>query len=399
MQRLYKRKETYWASIKVWTGSGWHWIQRSTGQRSRKAAEFIAAQFERDYADPSRSPAHQTTLSEAFQRFFNARAEHGRSEHTITMYRRCAGHFVRLWGEGLPLQSIDARKLDDFISARIKEGASRNTLGKELTALRGLLKLAKRRKEFKLDLGEVLPEQWSTGYKPRERALTQREAEALLPELISDRGAHVAFLLATAARWSESLSARATDIDLQRGEVRIRGTKTERANRTIPVVDWAWPLLRHTMQILGEGHGPIFRPWKNVRHDLAAACRRAGIAPVTPNDLRRTCATWLRAAGVEPHLIAAFLGHADSRMVERVYGRLPADALRDLLRARLKEGRHGDVIKNQGNCLVPIEADENRRALNPVPRGRIELPTRGFSAEHSRRPHTGKASTRKPSAA
>lgn len=31
----------------------------------------------------------------------------------------------------------------------------------------------------------------------------------------------------------------------------------------------------------------------------------------------------MRADGVPPHLIGAMMGHADSRMVERVYGRLP----------------------------------------------------------------------------
>src|SRR5215468_10336116 len=43
---------------------------------------------------------------------------------------------------------------------------------------------------------------------------------------------------------------------------------------------------------------------------------------VNDNDLRRTCLSWLRASGVAPHLLAPVAGHVDSRMVERVYGRL-----------------------------------------------------------------------------
>jgi len=61
-----------------------------------------------------------------------------------------------------------------------------------------------------------------------------------------------------------------------------------------------------------------------VRRDLRAACTKLKIPRCSPNDLRRTCATWLRAAGTPPHLIAPLMGHADSRMVERVYGRLEA---------------------------------------------------------------------------
>jgi integrase len=58
--------------------------------------------------------------------------------------------------------------------------------------------------------------------------------------------------------------------------------------------------------------GLLFLPWQNVRRDLAQACDRAGIEPCTPNDLRRTCATWLRQAGAAPDLIAPVMGHTDT---------------------------------------------------------------------------------------
>jgi integrase len=51
------------------------------------------------------------------------------------------------------------------------------------------------------------------------------------------------------------------------------------------------------------------------------------------NDLRRTFGTWLRKQGVDPSLIAPAMGHADSRMVERVYGRLPPENLRSQIAA------------------------------------------------------------------
>jgi hypothetical protein len=55
------------------------------------------------------------------------------------------------------------------------------------------------------------------------------------------------------------------------------------------------------------------------------------VCVVTAISARRTCATWLRAAGTPPHLIAPLMGHADSRMVERVYGRLEPSALAQLI--------------------------------------------------------------------
>lgn len=78
--------------------------------------------------------------------------------------------------------------------------------------------------------------------------------------------------------------------------------------------------------------GPnLFRPWANIRRDLHAACYRAEIPHGSPNDLRRTFGRWLRKAGVEPQLIAPAMGHADSRMVERVYGRLTSHELGGLI--------------------------------------------------------------------
>jgi hypothetical protein len=81
--------------------------------------------------------------------------------------------------------------------------------------------------------------------------------------------------------------------------------------------------------------GLFFRRWSNVRRDLIEACVRAGIPPCSPNELRRTCATWLRAAGAPPDLIAPVMGHADTRMVERVYGRLSPSDLRGRLASAL----------------------------------------------------------------
>lgn len=56
--------------------------------------------------------------------------------------------------------------------------------------------------------------------------------------------------------------------------------------------------------------------------DLALACRRSGIERCSSNDLRRTFATWMRMEGLPTDILGATLGHVDSRMVERVYGRL-----------------------------------------------------------------------------
>jgi len=59
-----------------------------------------------------------------------------------------------------------------------------------------------------------------------------------------------------------------------------------------------------------------------VRRDLALACKAARIRRVTPNDLRRTFASWLKQRGVDSMVVAKLLGHTSTRMVELVYGHL-----------------------------------------------------------------------------
>jgi integrase len=58
---------------------------------------------------------------------------------------------------------------------------------------------------------------------------------------------------------------------------------------------------------------------------------RFDFGSVSPNDLRRTYATWRRQHGTAPHLIGVAVGHTDSRMAERVYGRVPVESLGRLL--------------------------------------------------------------------
>jgi len=76
---------------------------------------------------------------------------------------------------------------------------------------------------------------------------------------------------------------------------------------------------------------------------LERACARAGIPRCTPNDLRRTYSTWLRADGVPNELSAPTMRHKDTRMLDRVYARLPPELLRLRLLAALGRCSAGAV--------------------------------------------------------
>ena len=310
MGKLYKRGKVWWFQYRN---------QRiSTRCTDKKAAEIFARRVERESADPLYAPQAPASLQECLNKFTEFQRFRGRAEDTITMNRKHAGHLVRLLGRDTDVNRISSTEVDGYVIDRSKEGASNSTIHKELSTLRGCLKLASRHGKYLRNLDHVMP-QIEQGYVPRTAALTLEEVEELCAELTPQRAAHVCFIVATSARLGESHRALPEDVEPDR--VLLRGTKTDKSWRVVPRLRIFAPLLKRAIP-----HLP-FPTWHQITRDLAVACANAHLTRVTANDLRRSHATILRVAGVAPSAIAGMMGHADSRMVERVYGRIKPDEL------------------------------------------------------------------------
>ena len=76
------------------------------------------------------------------------------------------------------------------------------------------------------------------------------------------------------------------------------------------------PDLAEALRRVKLASGLVVTKWMNVRRDLAKACLRAKIPIATPNDLRRTFASWLKQAGNDSLVVAKLLGHSTTRIVE-----------------------------------------------------------------------------------
>lgn len=375
--QLWKRGRTWWC---IFYADGVR-QRRSTQCRDRTAAESVARQWERAAADPAHATAHAATLANAIHGLLSLRREEvkaGRkSASTVSFYEAKTGHLARVLGDDFPLRRLNAAVVDGYISTRRSDGAGDHTISKELVALRAALKLAARAGQWLGNLTAVMPAAFDPGYKPRERFLTPAEARALINQLPPDHGARVAFILATSARWSES--DRAERADLGPTAVVIRGTKTDRSARTVPVAARIQrELLDYAAGNAQGQHALLFRPWTGVRHALERACDRAGIPWCTPNDLRRTFSHWMRAMGAGLEDLAPAMGHASTAMLQRVYARLTTEELRASLMRSLGE----DCDTFVPTPLPPV-AQMARKAganlLETVPRDGIEPPARGFS--------------------
>ena len=401
MARIFKRSQQSGA------GGSPYWIAqfydrsgrrhtRSTRCTDKKAAQARADEWERLAARSVHAPREQATLRNAVQWRLNelqtlVRAGR-RSKSTFDFEATKLGHLIRIIGSETPLEQITPQVVDGYIHQRLDEGApSTHTLDKELAALLRALKFARRFGHATAELETLKPLSWIVDYKPRTRALSPPEAVALLNSLSDKRRPHVAFLLVTGCRWGESLRAQPEDVDREAGLIWIRGTKTQRSSAAVPI-------LPHVEALL-EIADPPFEPWGNVRRDLRAACERAGIEPCSPNDLRRTAGHWLRQSGCDSTLVAEFLRHTTSRLVETTYGRLEGEALRGAMLRRIEPAEHGrsvsaaDAQQNPAQMVrkkargVNSESPENRakptkQGVSLVPRDRIELSTRGFSVRN-----------------
>ncbi len=307
----------------------------STGCKDRRAAEARAKELERRAADPAgeaRRAAEAITVQHAADltlAHYDAEVRAGtRAPDTAEFYARKLGHVVRVLGE-TSVASIGATQVDAYIRQRRGEGASDHTVHKELGALKVMLGLAKRRGWWEGDLDTLTPEGWSAGYRPRDRALTAPELLALCRVLGPDRAAQVCYAVATSAELGALERAQRGDWREADGLVYVRGTKRETRDREVPVVLPACEdLLRFAVENAQGRGGDLFRPWGKNWRDLQQACQRAGIEPVTLNDLRRTFAHWHLAAGCAFEDVARAMGHVDTVMLQRVYGRLPASELR-----------------------------------------------------------------------
>lgn len=305
--------------------------RRSLKTKDRTVAKIAAANIERRAADPTYSAAHETTVEQALKAFIKRQEQRRKSPGTMKMHDAHIRHIARVLGAETPLVAIDSKAVDHYLATRDAEGAELSTQGKELSTIRGTLRLAARNGQFHRSLESVMPHGFEVNYVPIETHLTLTDFDKLLSVLTPERAAVCAFIVATAADWKSVHAARRLDFNLKAGTALIRGSKNPHRRRVIPILEVFRPLVEMCVKLMP------FQAWGNVRRDLEVACRRAKVTKITPRDLRRSHGSILRQLGVEPHLISKMMGHIDARMVERVYGQLPPDSLAALMSDRLAE--------------------------------------------------------------
>lgn len=166
---------------------------------------------------------------------------------------------------------------------------------------------------------------------PRDRWLTREEAVRLVVGC-GDFHIRVFTMLAlhTAARTSAILGLKWSHADLERRRIDYgEDVGNKRRVRAVPISDELLDVLAAARELAQSGHVVEFagKPVASVRTGFEAACRRAGLAGVTPHVLRHTAATWMAQDGVPMWDVAGFLG-ITLDVATRIYAKHSPEHLR-----------------------------------------------------------------------
>jgi integrase len=374
----------------------------STKCTDKKAAETAAVELERRAIDPQYASSVETKLEQILADYIADRRRRKRADDTIDFVERKAGQLKRILVEefgAVLTREITHDLLLRYVDARQGENVRNTTIRKELGILRGAWLLARKSRRVSQPIDEIMPEVENDACA-RTRWLNAWELVAVCASLIQladpeetdevrrvhGRAATVAFAVAAGCDFSALWRARREDIAEDFATVHVRGTKRETRDRFVPIpLPEQRSILSWVLEHANGKDGRLFQPWGNIRRDLALACARLGIPRVSPNDLRRSYAKWLRNAGIEPALVGPAMGHRDGRMVERVYGQMTDAELASVMALRL--GSRAPTVRLMSGRTGQSETSEAKagrakalkKAENSVRGEGIEPPTRGFS--------------------
>lgn len=314
--KLYR--EWYYA---VWVENG---VTRRSSLRTQNAEEAKRKliDFQRDFR-PERSGVGE--IMEAY--IADRESQVVRHDRISDAWKALKPHFAHLRPDQISRETCReyaaARRRVTFRNRKlpIQDG----TIIKELTVLRAGLRWHDKNTPAVFEMPSTPA--------PKERHLSREEYGRLLD---SARKTNHLFLfivtaLATAGRAEAVLELTWDRVNFQTGLIDLKkGTGRRKGRATVPMTEGLKIVLRAaseaamTPYVVEYAGGPV----KSVKKAFGRACQEAGLGDVTPHVLRHTAAVWMAEAGHPMTEIAAYLGHSDSRVTERVYARFSPDYLR-----------------------------------------------------------------------
>lgn len=329
----------------------------------------IAAGLE---ADPGKAPAKPYTVEEAVADYLaDMEARGARSLGTTTTATkahitptlgtlpvvRLTRDKVRVWHRTLSTTPIRRRNGPADPSAAADPDATRRrqaTANRILTILKAALNHAREEGRYVgPDDAWRLVKAFRGADAPKVRYLSDDECVRLANACPTDFRALVTAALLTGCRYGELCAMRAGDLDHKAGSVNVPRSKSGKPRHVVLTDEGREFFARMALGKAGDAllfqrnaiakqatrTAPAERrraAWgqSDQFRAMADACKAARIAPaVSFHVLRHSYASRLAACAVPMPVIAAQLGHADTRMTERHYAHLAPSYVADTVRA------------------------------------------------------------------
>jgi integrase len=237
--------------------------------------------------------------------------------------------------DGMKLNKITEHECRDWLKRFSSKFEAVNT-NNTLAALRNILMRGGLGRDNNPAFGTKHGKKWRLGAKPKELTLPEPEQFEAIIKLVETAGARqskdcvnlIRFLAFSGCRISEAKQVLWSDIDLERGEIRVHNakrSKTTSANdlRYVPII----PAMRDFLERVHTEQNP--QPTDRVcvlgecEKSLTNACKKAGVARITHHDLRHLFATRCIESGVDIPTVSRWLGHVDGgALAMKCYGHL-----------------------------------------------------------------------------
>lgn len=236
-------------------------------------------------------------------------------------------------GERYPASRFTRKSVSEFLanlnqSPRREDEPARAMSGSTRNRYRAALSVFARwlvEREV-LDTNPVRDVRQSAPNAPRMAWLTREQAKKLLLALPPENRAMEALMASTGMELQAVQRLRRSDVSLEMDTARAHGSKTAWRNRIVVSTEpWAWELFENYIR----HHHPDTLCFQ-VRGDTLLKVHQRisaeqGLTETTLHDWRHSYAVWSLKDRLKPEVVARQLGHKDTSLLEKIYGRYIPD--------------------------------------------------------------------------
>ncbi|MGV0694256.1 site-specific integrase [Mycobacterium intracellulare] len=310
------------------------------GFKTKREAEAFAATVEvaklkGEYVAPSLGRA---TVSELADDWLARKQQATAPSHYRMLESAYRVHVRPRWGS-VSLADVDQLGIEAWVTAMVRKGGGATTVLRAHGVLSGILSDAVKARRLAVNPArgvENLPRKTAR----RHVYLSAQDVQRLADESDEHR-ALVLTLAYTGIRWGEAVALRVRDIEFLRRRLTVHenavqlgvdhavGPTKGRKARSVPVPAFVLDELSVRCQdkapddlVFSATDGKFLPRPKSSGGWFVAAVKRAGVQPITPHDLRHTCASLAISAGVNVLALQRMLGHKSAKVTLDTYSDL-----------------------------------------------------------------------------